>query len=135
MGGFATSEGDTTTEALEVSAAGASVAASSGMVAAAAAEEDDDDADDLDRSLTAMDWLPKLNAKEAGPETDVDMDLTGGTGTGHGHGHGHGNGVGSGGAGSAFPASAMQLGDVDANGKPPYRYMYTTVRNQFKGGR
>ena len=101
LGGF--SEGDTTTEAFEVSAAGASIAAGSSLVAGADLEEDD-----LDRSLTAMDWLPKLNVKEAGPETDVDLDVSGG----------HAAVSGSRGP---HPASAMELGDVDANGKPPYR--------------
>ena len=29
--------------------------------------------DSLNSSLTAMDWLPKMSVKEAGPDTDVDV--------------------------------------------------------------
>ena len=41
--------------------------------AAAAAGNDTLEGDSLNNSLTAMDWLPKMSVKEAGPDTDVDM--------------------------------------------------------------
>ena len=41
--------------------------------AGAAAGNDTLEGDSLNNSLTAMDWLPKMSVKEAGPDTDVDM--------------------------------------------------------------
>ena len=41
--------------------------------ATAAGGNDTLEGDSLNNSLTAMDWLPKMNVKEAGPDTDVDM--------------------------------------------------------------
>ena len=77
--------------------------------------------DSLNSSLTAMDWLPKMSVKEAGPDTDVDC----------------GPQISSSSASAAaaalalhttVPASSISKGDIDANGKPPYRYEESTVR-------
>ena len=69
----------------------------------------------LNSSLTAMDWLPNMSVKEAGPDTDVDSAPQAGSSS-------------SASAAAALalhttvPASSISKGDIDANGKPPYRY-------------
>lgn len=98
----------------------AAVAASSPAPATAFAALE---GDSLNSSLTAMDWLPKMSVKEAGPDTDVDV----------------GPQLSSSSASAAaaaaaalalhstVPASSISKGDIDTNGKPPYRCEESTV--------